>query len=302
MTTKAQAMSGGITLFRSLFRKLQKINDPSHKILYQRMLKDEFRQHADETDPDRLKQISDRSKEDVDWIVPSVLERRHHSRSHYFFIEIVVMSKVHVLPNTPHLRAIMSTLRSIDTPPPLFAKTADLIARMVVAAGLDYLPYEDVDIVTPTKAVYAGKRLAKKVCGVSILRAGESMERILREWLPSVVIGKVLIQRCEETATPKFIFDKLPISIKECHVILLDPMLATGGSAMKAIEVLHERGVPFENIIFCNIMSSPEGLEILSKRFPDVTVVTAEVDSHLNEEKYIIPGLGDYGDRYFGTM
>ncbi|EGD73718.1 uracil phosphoribosyltransferase [Salpingoeca rosetta] len=209
---------------------------------------------------------------------------------------------VTVLRRTPHLRHIMSILRSVDTEPPKFAATADLIARLVVAAALEHVEYEDLKVTTPTGTTYDGTRPAKQICGVSILRAGESMEHILREWMPSVVIGKVLIQRDEETALPKFVFDKLPSKICNCQVILLDPMLATGGSAMKAIEVLHSHGVPLANIVFCNIIASPEGIDTLTKRFPEVKVVTAEVDDHLNEKKYIIPGLGDYGDRYFGTI
>eukprot|EP00055_Hartaetosiga_balthica_P006886 m.22745 g.22745 ORF g.22745 m.22745 type:complete len:224 (+) comp5477_c0_seq4:1914-2585(+) len=208
---------------------------------------------------------------------------------------------VHVLHRSGFLRSVMAKLRASETTNESFPQFADQIARLVVAKALEYIEYEDNGVMTPTGSEYDGTKLGRRVCGVSILRAGSSMEHILREWVPSAVFGKVLIQRNEETAMPHLFFDKLPSFISECSVILLDPMLATGGSAMTAIKVLLDKGVEPKNIVFCNIVACPEGIAALAKEFPEVTVVTAEVDSHLNEKKYIIPGLGDYGDRYFGT-
>eukprot|EP00056_Hartaetosiga_gracilis_P013264 m.218830 g.218830 ORF g.218830 m.218830 type:complete len:221 (+) comp13818_c0_seq4:169-831(+) len=211
------------------------------------------------------------------------------------------LKNVYVLERTGFLRFVMAQLRSSETTYESFPQFADQIARLVVAKSLEFIHYEDAGVMTPTDTEYSGTKLGRRVCGVSILRAGSSMEHILREWVPGAVFGKVLIQRNEETAQPQLFFDKLPSFIGECSVILLDPMLATGGSAKTAIKVLLDKGVEQKNIVFCNIVACPEGIKALATEFPEVTVVTAEVDSHLNEKKYIIPGLGDYGDRYFGT-
>jgi uracil phosphoribosyltransferase len=133
------------------------------------------------------------------------------------------------------------------------------------------------------------------------MRAGEAMEQGLRDCCRSIRIGKILIQRDEETALPKLFYAKLVPDIAERYVLLLDPMLATGGSAIKAIEVLLEHGVNEEKIIFLNIISAPEGLKNVTSKFPALRIVTAEVDGGLNDRKYIVPGLGDFGCLYFGT-
>ena len=121
----------------------------------------------------------------------------------------------------------------------------------------------------------------------------------LRDILSDCVIGKILIQRDEETAQPELFYAKLPNDIADRTVLLLDPMLATGGSAIAAIKVLRTAGVPEESIMFVNLVSCPEGLAALHAAYPLVTVVTAEIDNRLNETAYILPGLGDAGDLYY---
>lgn len=118
--------------------------------------------------------------------------------------------------------------------------------------------------------------------------------------MPSVAVGKILIQRDEATAMPQLMYSKLPPDIARRPVLLLDPMLATGGSAVMACKVLVDQGVPPENIIFVNIVCVQEGLDALAKAYPAVQVVTGAIDPILNDKKYIVPGLGDFGDRYFG--
>eukprot|EP01102_Stenamoeba_stenopodia_P009038 TRINITY_DN264_c0_g1_i1.p1 TRINITY_DN264_c0_g1~~TRINITY_DN264_c0_g1_i1.p1 ORF type:complete len:131 (-),score=40.16 TRINITY_DN264_c0_g1_i1:86-478(-) len=127
------------------------------------------------------------------------------------------------------------------------------------------------------------------------------MENGLREVLKDVKIGKILIQRDEQTAAPTLYFSKLPTDIAERYVLLLDPMLATGGSCIKAIEVLMENGVLEERIIFVNLIAAPEGVIALTKRFPNIKIITTALDEKLNSLKYIIPGIGDFGDLYYGT-
>nr|KAJ3398707.1 Uracil phosphoribosyltransferase, synthesizes UMP from uracil [Polyrhizophydium stewartii] len=151
-------------------------------------------------------------------------------------------------------------------------------------------------------AEFKGLAPLGKICGVSIMRAGEAMEQGLRDCCRSVRIGKILIQRDEETALPKLFYAKLPTDIAERYCLLLDPMLATGGSAKKAIEVLLSHGVQASRILFVNLICCPEGIESLLSAYPQIKIVTAEIDAGLDENKYIIPGLGDFGCRYFGTL
>lgn len=132
---------------------------------------------------------------------------------------------------------------------------------------------------------YDGVKFEGKICGVSIMRAGEAMEQGLRDCCRSVRIGKILIQRDEETAKPKLFYDKLPEDIAERYVLLLDPMFATGGSATMAVEVLKERGVLEERILFLNLIASPQGIEAFAQKFPKLRVVTAFIDQGLDEKK-----------------
>jgi uracil phosphoribosyltransferase len=175
------------------------------------------------------------------------------------------------------------------------------IIRLLVEEGLNHLPVVGHEITTPVGRTYAGVKFEGKICGVSIMRAGESMEQGLRDCCRSVRIGKILIQRDEETSQPKLFYDKLPEDIADRWVLLLDPMLATGqyfycticvranlrlgGSALMAVEVLKSRGVPEEHILFLNLIASPEGAKRFAEQVPKVRVVTAFVDQGLDEKK-----------------
>jgi uracil phosphoribosyltransferase len=127
------------------------------------------------------------------------------------------------------------------------------------------------------------------------------MEKALRECCRSVRIGKILIQRDERTAQPSLYYSKLPPDVSQRTCLLLDPMLATGGTAIKAVEVLREMGVPEHAIIFINLIAAPEGIQALQRVYPDIKIITAAIDDGLDARKYIVPGLGDFGCRYFGT-
>ncbi|KAK6075322.1 uracil phosphoribosyltransferase [Seiridium cupressi] len=193
----------------------------------------------------------------------------------------VKYDNVITLPQTPQLIALLT------------------IIRLLVEEGLNHLPIVEQTVTTPVGRSYAGLQFQGKICGVSIMRAGESMEQGLRDCCRSVRIGKILIQRDEETAKPKLFYDKLPEDIASRWVLLLDPMFATGGSAIMAVDVLKSRGVPEERILFLNLIASPEGIQNFATKFPKLRVVTAFVDQGLDEKNYIIPGLGDFGDRYY---
>mmetsp|Transcript_13102 Transcript_13102/g.17993 ORF Transcript_13102/g.17993 Transcript_13102/m.17993 type:complete len:230 (+) Transcript_13102:75-764(+) len=209
--------------------------------------------------------------------------------------------KLHVMRVTHQVRGLQTIIRNHKTSRADFIFYADRLLRLVIEEGLGFLPFEEQTVITPTGEEYRGVGFVGKLCGVSIIRAGESMESALREVCQDIRIGKILIQRNEETAQPVLHYIKLPHDISERYVLLLDPMLATGGSCIKAVEVLREHGVSDDKIIFVNLISCPEGIAAMKAHCPEVTIVTSEVDERLNEKKYILPGIGDFGDRYFGT-
>ena len=197
------------------------------------------------------------------------------------------------------------------------------IIRFLVEEGLNHLPVIPHNIVTPVGRSYSGVQFQGKICGVSIMRAGESMEQVsqriqiwsrkstinqiqgLRDCCRSVRIGKILIQRDEDTSKPRLFYAKLPEDVADRWVLLLDPMLATGkqeaslplgkvliihgpgGSALMAVDVLRNHGVPEDHILFLNLIASPEGATNFAKKFPKLRVVTAFVDEGLDSNKYV---------------
>ncbi|WWC73553.1 uracil phosphoribosyltransferase [Kwoniella pini CBS 10737] len=192
-----------------------------------------------------------------------------------------------VLSPTRQLQSLLTIIRDEKT-----QRTSDRIIRLLVEEGLNHLPVIDKKVTTPTGQVYNGVAFQGRICGVSIMRAGEAMEAGLRDCCRSVRIGKD-----EETYQPKLFYAKLPDDIAKRYVLLLDPMLATGGSCIKAIEVLLEHGVEEEKILFLNLIASPEGIQKVCTRFPKLRIITAWVDEGLDSNSYIVPGLGDFGDR-----
>ena len=209
--------------------------------------------------------------------------------------------EVHVLPQTNQLRALHTIIRDRNARRKDFVTYSGRIMRLLIETGLDLLPYEPHDVPTPVGETYHGVRIGPPVCGVSIARAGDSMEAELRAVAPEVRLGKILIQRNKVTKLPKLYYSALPADIAQRHVLLLDPMLATGGTALAAIEVLLDRGVPEEHIVFINLLSAPEGIAVVHGRYPEVRLVTSAVEKGLNENAYMMPGIGDFGDRFFGT-
>ncbi|GAA4681746.1 uracil phosphoribosyltransferase [Streptomyces chumphonensis] len=211
-------------------------------------------------------------------------------------------ANVHLLPQTDQLRALHTVIRDREARREDFVFHARRIIRMLVESALDLLPFEEHDVTTPVGETYRGLRCAAKLCAVPVIRAGESMEAEVRDVLPGVRIGKVLIQRDKQTKLPHLYYSHLPDDIAERHVLLLEPMLATGGSALAAIDVLTKAGVREENIVFVNFLTSPEGLERVMEAHPRLRLVTSSVEERLNEHAFMIPGIGDFGDRYFGTV
>lgn len=203
------------------------------------------------------------------------------------------------LRETNQLKSLYTIIRNRTTSRGDFVFYSDRIIRLLVEEGLNELPVEPYKIETPLGVPYDGYKFQGKICGVSIIRAGESMEQGLRDCCRSVRLGKILIQRDEETAQPKLFYVKLPEDISERYVLLLDPLLATGGSASMAIDVLIEKGVKPERILFLNVLASPEGIQLFKEKYPSIKIITGMIDEGLNEKKYVVPGLGDFGDRYY---
>ena len=182
--------------------------------------------------------------------------------------------------------------------------------RLLAEEAVTYLPTSSHTIITPTNASYTGQLSIAdtnpdSICAVSIVRAGDSLLESVREVIPGIRVGKIWIQRNESSKTKEAVHSstKLPKDINNQHVILCDPMLATGGSSITALRILvDEYGVNPSKIIFANVISCKDGLEAVFKEFPDIKIVTCFIDDGLNEDKFIMPGLGDYGDRFFNTV
>lgn len=208
---------------------------------------------------------------------------------------------VHLIPQTDQLRAMHTVIRDRDCTREDFIFYARRIIRLTLEAGMDLLPFAKKEITTPVGATYQGLEFASKLCAVPVIRAGEAMEGELRALHPGIRIGKILIQRDRTTKLPRLYYKHLPDDIAQRHVLLLEPMLATAGSALAAVDVLLEAGVGEDRIIMVNFLSSPEGLRRFATERPGVKIVTSAVEDRLNEHAFMVPGIGDFGDRFFGT-
>jgi len=199
-------------------------------------------------------------------------------------------------------KRLVSILRKKQTKNPLFWQTSDTLARALAAATMDFLPMEKEDIDTGL-AITTGYKYKGDIILVPILRSGEALLAPFRKAFPPSKVFHILIQRNEETAKPYYLYDKFrKVKNPDTTCIILDPMLATGGSADMAIKKALEHGIQQKNIIFVCVIAAPEGLSRILKGYPYLRhIIVAEIDLKLNDKKFIIPGLGDYGDRYFGT-
>lgn len=209
--------------------------------------------------------------------------------------------KVHE--QTAQLRCLMTTLCDKESHSSEWVFMADRIIRIMMEFSLNFLPTEAHNVISSVDdEPYHGEKFAGRIVGVSIIRAGEAMEGALRSCCRNVRVGKILVQRNDNSSTGRrFYMAKFPSDIATRHVLLMDPMLATGGSAILAIEKLLEAGVLESNIIFINLVASPEGISNVLKRHPDILLCTAKVAEGLNSARYIRKSFGDFGDRYFGT-
>ena len=208
------------------------------------------------------------------------------------------MEMVHILDH-PLLQHKLTILRDENTSVTEFRQIVSEIATLMCYEATRDLPLEDVEVQTPVAKAVVKRIAGKKLAIVPILRAGLGMVDGILTLIPGAKVGHIGLFRDPDTLEPVKYYCKMPSDIAERDVIILDPMLATGGSASAAIDFMKEYGV--KNIKLMNILAAPEGIARIRKDHPDVPIYVAACDEKLNDHGYIIPGLGDAGDRLFGT-
>jgi uracil phosphoribosyltransferase len=208
------------------------------------------------------------------------------------------MSQVHVIDH-PMIQHKLTIMRDKETGPKDFRQLLDEISLLMGYEVTHDIPLEEVEIETPLCKMKARRVSGRKLAIVPILRAGMGMMSGLQTLVPVAKVGHIGLYRNEKTHEPVVYYCKLPEDIQKRLVILTDPMLATGGSACDAIKLLKERGCT--NIRMMCLVAAPEGIKKVQDEHPDVDIYVAAIDKYLNDDAYIVPGLGDAGDRIFGT-
>lgn len=201
--------------------------------------------------------------------------------------------------NHPLIESSLTILRDTTTITDQFRSHAAVVSKLLLIEATKHLKTIDKSIETPL-STYPGKELEHSIVLVPVLRAGLSMLFAAQELLPHAAVGFVGLERDENTAIARSYYQKFPTFFSHSQIFILDPMLATGGSLDDTVtEVLAKGG---EHITAVCVVAAPEGVERIEQKYPTLQIVTGALDSHLNEKKYIVPGLGDFGDRYFGTV
>lgn len=198
----------------------------------------------------------------------------------------------------PILLHSLTILRKKETTTEEFRRHAGIVSKILILESTKTLLLEDERIDTPL-APMNGKKLADDVIVVPVLRAGLAMLYALQDFLPSVRVGFVGLERDEKTAIAREYYQKLPKIFASHKVLVIDPMLATGGSFDDTLTLLKKKGAKLMTVV-C-VVSAPEGIARVRKHHPHVPIITGAIDVKLNDKAYIVPGLGDFGDRYFGT-
>ncbi|XP_035158862.1 uridine-cytidine kinase-like 1 isoform X6 [Callithrix jacchus] len=207
-----------------------------------------------------------------------------------------------VLKSTPQVRGMHTIIRDKETSRDEFIFYSKRLMRLLIEHALSFLPFQDCVVQTPQGQDYTGKCYAgKQITGVSILRAGETMEPALRAVCKDVRIGTILIQTNQLTGEPELHYLRLPKDISDDHVILMDCTVSTGAAAMMAVRVLLDHDVPEDKIFLLSLLMAEMGVHSVAYAFPRVRIITTAVDKRVNDLFRIIPGIGNFGDRYFGT-
>ena len=199
----------------------------------------------------------------------------------------------------PLVHDALVELRDARTEPPAFRRAANRISVLLAAEALRDVPSVPSTVITPLGPA-EGRVVKADVVVVPVLRAGLGMLDAVLELLPAARVGHIGLQRDEATAIASKYYSKLPADLAKSYVLMIDPMLATGGSAVAAIDLLKASGA--KTIAMICIVAAPEGVRLVEQHHPDVAVYTPVVDKHLDTHKYIVPGLGDFGDRLYGTV
>ncbi|MFC6254379.1 uracil phosphoribosyltransferase [Secundilactobacillus hailunensis] len=208
------------------------------------------------------------------------------------------MGKFQVMDH-PLIQHKLTIIRDKNCGTKVFREVVDEITMLMAYDVARDMPLKDVEIETPIAKTTSKTLAGKKVAIVPILRAGIGMVDGIMKLIPAAKVGHIGMYRDEKTLEPHEYFVKLPADINQRQIFVVDPMLATGGSSIMAIDALKKRGA--SNIKFVCLVAAPEGVKALRAKHPDVDIYTAALDDHLNENGYIVPGLGDAGDRLFGT-
>lgn len=212
------------------------------------------------------------------------------------------MRQVHELARTDALLALHATARDVDASHLEFVLSTQRIMRLLLEDALGHLRHIDVAPSTPIGATFSGRRrIQPETFAVSVPRAGDALEAELRAIVPDARLGKILIQRDPDRKVPVFHWSKLPEGISGKEVLLLDPMMATAGTVKMAVSILAGAGVDPADIVLVNFLTCPEALEKLFDEYPEVRVVTSFIDDGLTDQAFMRPGIGDFGDRYYGT-
>ncbi|KAM9495623.1 uridine-cytidine kinase-like 1 isoform 1-T1 [Clarias gariepinus] len=207
-----------------------------------------------------------------------------------------------VMESTPQVRGMHTIIRNRETNRDEFIFYSKRLMRLLIEHALSFLPLKPVSVETPQGSVYEGKRLSgKRITGVSILRAGETMEQALMAVCKDIRLGKILIQTNHNTGEPELHYLRLPKDISEDYVILMDSTVSTGAAALMAIRVLLDHDVEEDKIFLLSLLMAEMGVHSVAYAFPKVRIITTAVDKKVNDEFHIIPGIGNFGDRYFGT-
>jgi uracil phosphoribosyltransferase len=197
----------------------------------------------------------------------------------------------------PLAEHLLTSLRDRATPPPVFRTLSKRLALALALEAIRDLPTEEVAVQTPLES--AKGRILGDLVAIPILRAGLGMLEAVTELFPEVAVGYIGLERDEASLRPQSYYRKLP-PVDDRHVLVLDPMLATGGSGSAGCTAVKEAGTP-STIRFVCVVAAPEGIAKLQADHPDIPIFTAALDRELNDHGYILPGLGDFGDRLFGT-
>src|SRR5947209_2203261 len=200
--------------------------------------------------------------------------------------------------NHPLVENSLVALRDVNTGTDSFRRHARLLTLILAFHVLEDLPVREVNVQTPLETVF-GKVVDRTVIFVPVLRAGLAMLDAMSDFVPGSKVGFVGLERDETTAIARNYYQKLPAQLASAETIILDPMLATGGSARATVDLLKQNRA--QSVRLACIVAAPEGIAHLHAEHPDVRIYTGVIDRELNERKFILPGLGDFGDRYFGT-